>query len=97
MKNLVKNFCTALSFSVLLLCGTAEAAENRTTDYFGEFRVPLQIVSNSMYQRNQFIHFAEYVAYNSPFNILPNEIELLVRHEYPILASYMCRMGVLVP
>ncbi len=67
----------------------AEAAAQDTPDYFGEFRVPLQLAADPMFQRMQFMQFAEYVAYNSPFNILPNDMLLMVRHEGPILAYFM--------
>lgn len=72
-----------------LAAASAEAAEQGKPDYFGEFRVPLQMAADPMYQRLRFVQFAEYVAYNSAFNILPNEMMLMVQHEYPILAYYM--------
>ena len=51
--------------------------------------MPLQMAADPMYQRLRFVQFAEYVSYNSAFNILPNEMMLMVRHEYPILDYFM--------
>ena len=88
----VMSITAGMFTAAALFAGTAEAAEQEKPDYFGEFRMPLQMAANPMFQRLQFMQFAEYVAYRSPFNILPNEMMMMVQHEAPIL-DYFMRYG----
>ncbi|MBR1553474.1 MAG: hypothetical protein IJ631_05630 [Schwartzia sp.] len=78
-----------LAAAASLAASPAEAAQQDAPDYFGEFRTPLQMVADPMYRRLRFIEFTDYVAYNSAFNIVSNDMVLLARHEYPILAYFM--------
>ena len=70
-------------FTITLLSNTmSHAATNRNTpDYFREFRTPLTIIANPMYERIQIVRMAEYVAYYSPFGIIPVDLFMIAKHE----------------
>ena len=67
---------------------TYAALGRNTPDYFREFRIPVEVITDPIYERVQIVRTAEYVAYHSPFGIIiPVDLFLIAKHELEFLDS----------
>ena len=60
---------------------------NTNPDYFREFRIPLIDLTDPMYERIQIVRMANYVAYHSPFGIIPVDLFLIAKKEAEFLTA----------
>ena len=88
-KTIIKQFIMIVAIIITISSVTGSynpikshaASNGNTPDYFREFRIPLRMVADPMYERIQIVRMADYIAYHSIFSIIPSDLLLIAKQE----------------